>query len=92
MCVRRIQVWRGVVLDREGRCRAARAPSGRLKTRAPGPETSLTRVCREAGATVRNATNVAVSAQDDRAIKVPATGIPLSFGANCQWTSHSGAR
>ena len=30
---------------------------------------------------MRSATNVAVSAQDDRAILVPATGIPLSFGA-----------
>ena len=76
----------GAILDREGRHRAACARSGRLKTRALAPERTLARVCREAGATVRyNARlrdmNVAVTAQDDRAVEVLASGLPLFFGA-----------
>ena len=70
----------GIVLDRQGRHRAACARSGRLKTRAMAPERAL------AGATVRcNARlrdmNVVVAAHDDRAIEVLATGLPLFFGA-----------
>ena len=76
----------GIVLDRQGRHRAACPRSGRLKTRAMAPERALARVCREAGATVRcNARlrdmNVVVAAHDDRAIEVLATGLPLFFGA-----------
>ena len=76
----------GIVLDRQGRHRAAYARSGRLKTRAMAPERALARVCREAGATVRcNARlrdmNVVVAAHDDRAIEVLATRLPLFFGA-----------
>ena len=40
-------------LDVWGRHRAACPRSGRLRARAVGPERSVTRVCREAGATVR---------------------------------------
>ena len=57
------------------RHRAACPRSGRLRTRALGPEKTLARICREAGATVRcNAKlrdmDIAVSAQDERAIEV----------------------
>ena len=46
-----------------------------------GPERTLARVCREAGATVRHNTklrdmNVAVAAEDERAIEVLASGLP----------------
>ena len=69
----------GIVLDREGRHRAVCARSCRLRARALAPERSLATVRREAGATVRcNARlrdlNVAVSAQDDMASEIPATG------------------
>ena len=43
----------GSPLDVWGRHRAACPRSGRLRARAVGPERSLARVCREAGATVR---------------------------------------
>ena len=43
----------GCRLDFEGRHRGACPRSGRLRTRAVGPERSLARVCREAGASVR---------------------------------------
>ena len=51
-----------------------------------GPEKTLARICREAGATVRcNAKlrdmDIAVSAQDKRAIEVLALGLPLHHGA-----------
>ena len=51
-----------------------------------GPERSLARVCREAGATVRTNTklrdmNVCVPANDQRAIEVLASGLPLHYGA-----------
>ena len=54
--------------------------------RALVPERTLARVCREAGATVRcNAKlrdmDLAISAHDERAIEVLATGLPLFFGA-----------
>ena len=56
----------GCFLDTTGRHRAACPRSGRLRTRAVGPERTLARVCREAGATVRINTklrdmNVAIS-------------------------------
>ena len=76
----------GVPLDSRGRHRAACSRSGRLKTRALAPERTLARVCREAGATVRyNAKlrdmDLAVSANDDKAKEVLATGLPLYSGA-----------
>ena len=76
----------GTMLDSTGRHRAACNRSGRLKKRALAPERTLARVCREAGATVRcNAKlcdmNLAVAANDDRAIEVLASGLPLFFGA-----------
>ena len=51
-----------------------------------GPERTLARVCREAGATVRRNTklrdmNVAVAAEDERAIEVLASGLPIRQGA-----------
>ena len=64
----------GIPLDVFGRHRAACPRSGRLRTRAVGPERTLARICREAGATVRMNTklrdmNVAVEANDERAIE-----------------------
>ena len=46
----------------------------------------MARVCREAGATVRchaklRDMNVAVSAQDERAVEVLASGLPIHHGA-----------
>ena len=57
-----------------------------LRARAVGPERSLARICREAGASVRchaklRDMNVAVSAQDERAIEVLASGLPIHRGA-----------
>ena len=76
----------GCFLDTTGRHRAACPRSGRLRTRAVGPEKTLARVCREAGATVRINTklrdmNVAISASDAREIEVLASGLPLHHGA-----------
>ena len=73
----------GGAVDLYGRHRAA---CGRLRTRAVGPERTLARVCREAGATVRwqaklRDMNVTVSANDERAIEVLASGLPLFQGA-----------
>ena len=74
-------------LDREGRHRAACTRSGRMKTRALAPERTLARVCREAGATVRfnaklgDMNLLSVAADDERAIEVLASGLPLFFGA-----------
>ena len=74
----------GARLDICGRHRGACARSGRLRARAVGPERSLARVCREAGATVRTNTllrdmNLCVPAFDARAIEVLATGLPASW-------------
>ena len=76
----------GAALDSKGRHRAACPHSGRLRTRALAPERTLARVCREAGASVRcNAKlfdmNVAVHANDERAVEVLASGLPLFHGA-----------
>ena len=70
--------------------------SGRLKTRGLAPERTLARVCREAGATVRyNAKlrdmDLAVSANNDRAIEVLATVSLCTLVPNWQWTSPFGA-
>ena len=72
----------GSPLDVWGRHRAACPRSGRLRARAVGPERSLGR---EAGATVRchaklRDMNVAVSAQDELAIEVLASGLPIHRG------------
>ena len=72
----------GAVLD----CRAACPQSGRLRTRALAPERTLARVCREAGASVRRNVklvemNIAVAANDERAIEVVASGLPVHHGA-----------
>ena len=76
----------GGAVDLQGRHRAACPRSGRLRTRAVGPERTLARVCREAGATVRwqaklRDVNVTVSANDEGAIEVLASGLPLFQGA-----------
>ena len=76
----------GAALDSKGRHRAACPHSGRLRTRALAPERTLARVCREAGASVRcNAKlvdmNVAVRANDERAVEVLTSGLPLFHGA-----------
>ena len=64
----------GAALDTLGRHRAACPRSGLLKIRAKGPERTLARVCREAGASVRfNAKlrdmNVPVSVNDERPLR-----------------------
>ena len=71
------------VRPRSGRLR--KTPSSMLpfRARAVGPERSLSRVCREAGATVRTNTklrdmNVCVPANDQWAIEVLASGLPLA--------------
>ena len=76
----------GALLDVQGRHRAACPRSRRLRSRAVGPERTLARVCREAGATVRcnvrlRDMNVAVSVTYMRSIEVLATGLPLHHGA-----------
>ena len=76
----------GAPLDVLGRHRTACPRSGRLRLRAVGPERTLGRVCREAGATVRCNTklrdmNVAISANDERSIEVLASGLPLHHGS-----------
>ena len=77
---------RGAALDTQARHRAACARFGRLRSRALGPERTLARVRREAGATVHvNAKlrdmNVAVRADEMRLIEVLASGLPLHNGA-----------
>ena len=76
----------GIALDVFGKHRAACPRSGRLRTRAVGPERTVARVCREAGTTVRTNTklrdmNVALDANDERAIEVLASGLPFHQGA-----------
>ena len=76
----------GAPVDHLGRHRGACPHSGRLKRRAMAPERTLARVCREAGALVRfnvklRDMNVAVPADDDRAIEVLASGLPMQHGA-----------
>ena len=77
----------GTMLDSTGRHRAACNRSGRLKKRALAPEEA--RVCREAGATVRcNAKlcdmNLAVAANDDRAISRFRTSVVLRSSVGCR--------
>ena len=76
----------GYLVDGQGRHRTTCFHSGRLRTRASAPERTLARVCREAGASVRfNAKllnmNIAVPANDARAVEVLASGLPLVHGA-----------
>ena len=68
------------------RHRAACPRSRRLRTRAAATERTLARVCREAGTTVRfnvklRDKDIAVDANDERAIEVVASGLPLQHGA-----------
>ena len=67
------------VTDAVCECGAAACPrSGRLRTRAVPTERTLARLCREAGASVRvNASR----ANDERTIKVLASGLPSTRGA-----------
>ena len=81
----------GAALDTMGRHRVC-PRSGLLKTKAQGPERSLVRICREAGAFVRfNAKlrdlNLAVSVNDVRVIEVLASGLPSTMARN--WPSTS---
>ena len=76
----------GDALDEHGVHRAACTRTGRLRSRAVPLERTLARVCREAGATVRqNALlrnmNISVSATDRRQIEVLADGLSLKRGA-----------
>ena len=96
-----LERWRLPLAVTEGRCecgdrvdskgchRAACPHSKRLRTRAVGPERTLARVFREAGATVRfncplREMIVAVRAEDERRIEVLASGLPLFHGAQGQ--------
>ena len=81
-------------IGHRGRHPAACARSGRLRTRAVGPERTPARICRDAGALVRcNTTlhdmNVAVPATDERAIEVLASGHPLFQGGAVGCGRHS---
>ena len=73
-------------LDSLGRHRGACPQSGRLHTRAIGPERTVARICREAGAVVRTNMklrdmNIVCPANDDREIEVVASGLRLRHGA-----------
>ena len=73
-------------VDHLGRHRGACPQSGRLRTRAVGPERTLARICREAGAMSRTNVklrdmNITCPANDEREIEVVASGIPLLHGA-----------
>ena len=66
-------------LDSLGQHRAACPHSGKLRTRAVGPERTVARICREAGALVRCSVevrdmNVTVPATDEREVEVVASG------------------
>ena len=72
----------GAPLDLLGRQRGA----GRLKSRAVPAERTLAQVCREAGAVVRSNVrlrdmNVTVPVEDEKAIEVLASGLPMLHGA-----------
>ena len=68
----------GGFLDTLARHRAACPETGRLRSRAVGPERTLARVCREAGAVVRQ--NVKLRDMK-RAVEVLASGLPQQHGA-----------
>ena len=73
-------------LDSLGRHRAACPHSGKLRTRGVGPERTVARICREAGALVRcnvklRDMNVMVPAMDEREVEVVASGLLLQHGA-----------
>ena len=77
----------GAPLDSRGRHRAACPQSGRLRTRAVAPERTLARVCREAGATVRQNVklrdmNVAVRATMNDASRCSPQDSPFSKALN----------
>ena len=76
----------GSVLDATGHHRASCTRSGRLKRRALPLERTVGRICREAGATVRQNVklrdlNLAIPASDDREIEVVAFGLSCRAGA-----------
>ena len=83
-----LEVWKNqrewiTKLDPYGWYRAACARSGRLR----GVERTLARVCREVGVTVpRNAEfrdmNIDVAFNDEPAIEVFGSGLPLNFGSH----------
>ena len=76
----------GACLDQLGRHRGACPESGRLRSRAVAPESTLARICFEAGAVVRTNVmlrdmNITVSALDERKAEVLASSVPLKHGA-----------
>ena len=76
----------GAPVDHLGRHRGACTHSDHLKPIPITPERTLVRVCREAGALFRfnvklRDMNVAVPADDDRAIEVWASGLPMQHVA-----------
>ena len=76
-------------LDSLGRHRGACPQSGRLRTRAIGPERTVARICREAGAVVRTNMklrdmNIVCPANDDREIEV----LQSSVCGTGQWMLH----
>ena len=86
----------GGFLDSLGRHRAACPQSGKLRTRAVGPERTLARICREAGARVRcnvklRDMNITTPATDEREVEVVASGLPLQHGAQLAIDSRSAA-
>ena len=77
----------GAPLDLLGRHRGACPRSGRLKSRAVPTERRLARACREVGAVVRSNVkprdnNVVVPVEDERAIEVLASGLPMLHGTH----------
>ena len=76
----------GASLDGRGFHRTACTKSGRLKRRAVPLEKTTARICREAGANVRENVklrdmNIAVAAGDERELEVLASGLPCRAGA-----------
>jgi hypothetical protein len=75
----------GCPVDARGRHYASCTKTGRLKKRAAEPERVLARICREAGAVVRQNVllknlNANVRASDKRAVEVVAQGLPCRGG------------
>ena len=75
----------GSPLDREGHHRASCMRSGRVKIRAAPVERTMARICREAGARVRERVrlkdlNAGVPANDEREIEMVASGLPCRRG------------
>ena len=86
----------GGFLDSLGRHQAACPQSGKLRTRAVGPERTLARICREAGARVRcnvklRDMNSTTPATDEREVEVVASGLPCNMEPTWRSTSRSAA-